>query len=197
MRGGAVACPAFACLAIGRAWAVSARPWCPRRPDYRRGAARPGGRHQRPRVGPCFAVSLGTAAGRRALGRGGCGAVSASLLRPTVSPGVPGWSVSAARSRRGASCAALMGIVKVRRVCAPSWASWAVWPDAHGGAHPGGGVLVVRLCFGRVAEDAANVQVAAAHGGPVPDARGLLRGGLAVCAGGVCLRAVVRARLRH
>ena len=61
--------------------AVFARP---RRPDYRRGAARPGGRPQRPRGG-AFVASLGLAAGRRALaGVAAAGPYILPLLRPTV-----------------------------------------------------------------------------------------------------------------
>lgn len=117
-RGGAVACPAFACFALG----PSLRG--PRRPDYRRGAARPGGRPQRP-LG-AFAASLGACCVPSVFAGGG------GAVLPAVTPyhGIA-WSVWRFRYRLR-----VRGVVALRGAdggCqgsaryAPLWASGAVW----------------------------------------------------------------------
>ena len=102
MRGGAVACPGFACFAIG----PSLRGPC--RPCYRRRAALPSAA-----LG-AFVASLGTCCGP-SLGGRLRGRTTRRYFVPRYSLGRLAVSVSAARLRRARSCAALMGVVKVLR----------------------------------------------------------------------------------
>ena len=159
-----------------------------RRPVADAGAARPFGLHQRPCSGLASLRLWGLAAV--------AGPYILPLLRLTVSPEpFGGFGIGCAC----AACAALRGADGGCQGSGAVCASVGVWgrlgaSDAHGGAHPTGGVLGL-LCVAHVAENAPDVQVSASTGRPEPNASRMLRAGLARFGCGVGLVAVLLARL--